>query len=119
MVPVQGDAGAGAALPHHVRLPAQDVLCTRVGRRGDRGQQHLNHLRIGLQDPVQAFREGHARFIEPGNVCLQIVDWHALWDFQRIGLKLQACRTVSLNVRCALSMASVPEGCLDIVDEAL
>ena len=82
MVPLQDNMGAGAALPHHVRLPAQDVLCARVGRRRLRGQQHLDHFWIGLQNPVQALCEGHARFIEPGNVRLQVVDWHALWDFQ-------------------------------------
>ena len=118
MVPLQADTFAGAALPHHVRLPAQDVLRARVGRRGLWGQQQLNHLWVGVQNPVQALCEGHVRLIEPGDICLQVVDWHALRDFQRVGLKLQACRTVSPSIPGAPSMASVASGCsLDIKDE--
>ena len=117
-MPLQDDAGAGAALPHHVRLPAQDVLCARVGRRWLRGQQQLNHFRVGLQDPVQALREGHVRLVEPGDVRLQVVDRHALRDFQSIALELQACRTVSLSVTAALPTPSVaPNIHPDIADE--
>ena len=68
------------------------------------GQQQLDQLWLSLEGPLHEVCIGGLRLEEPGEVCLQIIDWHAIWNFEGSSVQLQSnIRAVVRSTNCRLS----------------
>ena len=78
------------AQSHHVGLPSQYRLCFRVGSGALGRQELLDKVWLGLQGALHKVCPGRLCIKEPGNVRLQIIDWHAVRDFEGGCVQLQS-----------------------------